>query len=47
MDIMVSCSVVDSVVVVRVTVTGVGFSVDNNPSTVVAVLESGPEPDIV
>ncbi|KAJ5446052.1 hypothetical protein N7491_002134 [Penicillium cf. griseofulvum] len=42
-DIAVSCFVVDSLVV-RVTVTRVGFSVDDKSST---VLESGPEPDIV
>jgi hypothetical protein len=41
--IVVSCLVVDSLVV-RVTVTRVGFSVDDKSTT---VLESGSEPDIV
>lgn len=45
-DIMVSCLVVDSSVVVRATVTVVGFRVDES-STVVVVLESGPGPDMV
>ncbi|EKV04955.1 hypothetical protein PDIG_38860 [Penicillium digitatum PHI26] len=48
-DIMLSCFFVDSLVVVRVTVTAVGFCVDDEKSgtVVVAVLESGPGPDIV